>query len=142
MQIRDEHVVVVVVVRRVVVVVVVGLRVVVVVVVVRVADAAVVVVVVVVVVDEPDEPDRAEADGGVPALVVVEAPADCEAGGIGSTAPNSDGSLSGGPSLSVPKANNVQAIAPTTAPTASRPCPFCSVDPIGVLRVCPATTGS
>jgi hypothetical protein len=142
MQIRDEHVVVVVVGRRVVVVVVVGLRVVVVVVVVGVVVAAVVVVVVVVVVDESDAPDEAEDDGGVPALVVVVAPVDCEAGGIGSTAPNSDGSLSAWPSLSVPKANNVQAIAPTTAPTASRPCPFCRVDPIGVLRVYPATTGS
>jgi hypothetical protein len=141
MQIRDEHVVVVVVVRRVVVVVVVVLRVVVVVVV-GVVDAAVVVVVVVVVVDESDASDGSDADDDASALVVVVAPADGEAGGIGSTAPSSDGSFSDWPSPSMPKANNVQAIAPTTAPTASRPCPFCRVDPIGVLRVRPATTDS
>jgi hypothetical protein len=133
MQITAEHVVVVVrggvvddgVDRRVVVVVVVGGGAPAVVVVVVVVEVLVVVVVLV-----DDDAD----DCGV-ALVVAVAPADCEAGGIGSTAPNSDGSFSGRSSPSVPKANNVQAIAPTTAPTASRPCPFCRVDPIGVLRV-------
>jgi hypothetical protein len=75
-------------------------------------------------------------------LVVVVGPVDCEAGGIGSTAPNSAGSRSAPSSLSRPMANNVQAIAPTTAPTANRPCPFCRGDPIGVLRMSPATTAS
>ena len=114
----------VVVVRRVVVVVVVAVVVgggapsEVVVVVVEVLD------VVVVVLDDADPSDR-----GAELLVVTVGPADCEAGGIGSTAPNSDGS-SGRSSPSVPKANNVQAIAPTTAPMASRPCPFRRVDSI------------
>lgn len=114
----------VVVVRRVVVVVVVVVvggcaPAVVVVVVVDVAD------VVVVVLDDADSEDR-----GAELLRVAVGPADCEAGGIGSTAPNSDGSASGRPSPRVPKANNVQAIAPTTAPMASRPCPFRRVDSI------------
>ncbi|MFL6124847.1 hypothetical protein [Actinophytocola sp.] len=114
----------------VVVVVVVVLRVVVVVVV-DVRDAVVEVVVVVgvvvdVVVVVDDESDRR---GEAEVLVAVE-PADCEAGGIGSTAPNSEGSRSGGSWSSMPRANNVQAIAPTTAPTASRPCPCCRVDPM------------
>jgi hypothetical protein len=131
MQMIDEQVVVVVVSRRggvVVVVVVVGRVVVVVVVVVAVAEVVVVVVEVVVVVVDDD------SDGGAALVVVVVAPAGLEPGGIGSTAPNSDGSRLGWLSPSVPKANSAQAIAPTTAPTASRPCPFCRVDPIDVLR--------
>jgi hypothetical protein len=130
MQISDEQVVVVVVGSAVVVVVVVVLRVVVVVVVrdavvvvVVVVDDAVVVDVVVVADDESD--DRAEAD----VLVTVD-PADRDAGGIGSTAPTSEGSRGGVSWRSMPSANNVQAIAPTTAPTASRPCPCCRVDPM------------
>jgi hypothetical protein len=134
MQIRAEQVVVVVVVvgRRVVVVVVVVLRGVVVVVTVVVVVVEVVVdfavVVVVVVVD--DAFDDTE-------LGVVVAPADCEAGGIGSTAPSSVGSRSGGASSpSRPTAKIVHTIAPTRAPAASRPCPLCRGDPMGVLRVC------
>jgi hypothetical protein len=133
MQISELHVVVVVVVvvRRVVVVGG-GLRVVVVVVVFAVVVVVVAVVVlsvvVVVVVLEPDsDPDGADC------VVVVVGPADCEAGGIGSTAPNSDGSRSGPPpSVSVPRVNSVHTIAPTTAPTARRPWPCCRVDPISV----------
>jgi hypothetical protein len=129
--VRGGGVVVVVVVVFVVVVVGAGWLAVVVVVVVL-----VVVVVVVVVVEDDDEDWGAEL-----AVEVVVGPADCEAGGIGSTAPNSVGSLRRS-SPRVPKANSVQVIAPTTAPTASRPCPLCRVDPIGVLRVGPATTDS
>lgn len=133
MQMIDEQVVVVVVGDVVVVVVVVVLRGVGVVVVVVGGVVVVVVVVVpevvvVVVVDDLD--DAAEADV-LPAAVAAD---DCDAGGIGSTAPTSDGSRTGALSLSTPIASNVQAIAPTTAPTASRPCPCCRVDPIGVLR--------
>jgi hypothetical protein len=116
-----------------VVVVVVVLRVVVVVVVVVVVPLAVVVVVVVVVVLVGGE--DADCDEGAELLVVVVESAGREAGGIGSTAPNSAGSRLGASSVSVPRANSVQAIAPTRAPTASRPCPGCRVDPIGVLRV-------
>ncbi|WP_133905973.1 hypothetical protein [Actinophytocola oryzae] len=148
MQISAEHVVVVVVVgvRRVVVVVV-GLRVVVVVVVVVVVGLSLVVVVVdlvevvvvVVVVVAGFSPDCS----GVVLAVVVAAPLDCEAGGIGSTAPSSDGSRSGASSVSVPRANSVQTIAPTTAPTASLPCPGCRVDPMLVSFGCvQPTTGS
>jgi hypothetical protein len=141
MQISDEHVVVVVV-RRVVVVVVVVRRVVVVVVVIvgaSLSDFAVVVVVVVVVLLGEDD------DDAEPVVVVVVGALDGWApGGMGSTAPASVGSRSGwsGPPASVPNAKSVHVIAPTTAPTASRPCPLCRVDPIGVLRVNPATTGS
>lgn len=129
MQISDEHVVVVVVVVRRVVVVV-GRAVVVVVVVV--GASLLVVVVVVVVVLLPDDDEEAE-----PLVVVVVGLDDLDMGGIGSTAPNSVGSCSGRSALSVsvPRAKSVQVIAPTTAPTASRPCPRCRVDPIGVLRV-------
>ncbi|MBB4910374.1 hypothetical protein FHR82_006632 [Actinophytocola algeriensis] len=64
--------------------------------------------------------DGPEDDASV--VVVAVAPADCEAGGIGSTAPNSDGSCSGrSEPPSAPSAKSVQVIAPTTAPTASRP---------------------
>lgn len=144
MQISDEHVVVVgVVVVRLVVVVRGG---VVVVVVVVVDDLSVVVVVVVVVVAAVAAVvvvvDDDDCDTEL--TLVVVGPADCVAGGIGSTAPNSDGSRSDASSPRVPKANRVQTIAPTTAPTARRPCPLpcplCRVDPIGVLRVRPATT--
>ena len=128
----------VVVVRRVVVVVTVVVVVVadaapdeVVVVVVEVAD------VVVVVLDEAEPEDR-----GAELLVVTVAPEDCEAGGIGSTAPNSDGSPSGRSSPSMPRANSVQAIAPTTAPMASRPCPLRRVDSIWCPSGSPMTTGS
>ena len=110
MQIRDEHLVVV------------GGLVVGVVVVAVVGDAVVVVVVVVdVVVLSPD--DGADEDDDTPLVVVATTPFDWEAGGIGSTAPNSDGSCSvrSVPSASEPNAKSVQVIAPTTAPTASRP---------------------
>jgi hypothetical protein len=127
MQISDEHVVVVVV-RRVVVVVVVVVPVVVVVVVSSAgSDAVVVVVVVVVVVELSDDPDLDEdddvLDGAEPrAVAVVVGPADREAGGIGSTAPSSDGSRLGRSVLvRAPNAKRVQVIAPTTAPTANRP---------------------
>jgi hypothetical protein len=147
MQMIDEHVAVVVVVVRRVVVVVVVRRVVVVVVVVGPSDGSVVVVVpvVVVVVDEEDPGDEAEEDteDGAAEPVVVVAPADGETGGIGSTAPSSDGSCAGrSSSVRAPNAKRVQVIAPTTAPTANRPCSRCRVDPMGVLRVSPATTGS
>jgi hypothetical protein len=122
MQIRDEHVVVVVVVvvrRVVVVVVVVVVRRVVVVVVVVVSssgsDSAVVVVVVVVVLDGVDDSEDAAV------VVVAVAPVVREAGGIGSTAPNSDGFSGTSSSVRVPKAKRVHTMAPTTAPTASRP---------------------
>jgi len=124
-------VVVVVVVRRGVVVVVLRVVVVVVLAVVVVVVVAVVVVVVDAVVAVVDS-----ASDDADALVVTVGPAECEAGGTGSTAPNSDGSRSAPSSDNTPMANNVHARAPTTAPTASRPCPCCRVDPIGVLQVC------
>ena len=78
------------------------------------SDSVVVVVVVVVVLSADDSVDDC-------VVVVAVGPADCEAGGIGSTAPNSDGSCSGRSSPpSAPNAKSVQVIAPTTAPTASR----------------------
>ncbi len=131
MQINDEHVVVVVVVVRWVVVVVV----IVVVVVVgggSLSDVVVVVVVVVVLLLAEDD------DTADPVVVVVVGAVDGGApGGIGSTAPASVGSCSGrsGSPASMPRPKSVHVIAPTTAPTASRPCPLCRVDPIGVLRV-------
>jgi len=124
-------VVVVVVVRRGVVVVVLRVVVVVVLAVVVVVVVAVVVVVVDAVVAVVDS-----ASDDADALVVTVGPAECEAGGTGSTAPNSDGSRSAPSSDNTPMANNVHARAPTTAPTASRPCPCCRVDSIGVLQVC------
>jgi hypothetical protein len=121
MQIRDVHLVVVVVVVRGGVVVVV--RVVVVVVVSDGSGSSVVVVVVVdVVVVVVVLSSGDDSDDGASVEVVAVAPADCEAGGIGSTAPNSDGSRPGrSEPSSAPNAKSVQVIAPTTAPTASRP---------------------
>jgi hypothetical protein len=139
MQIRAEQVVVVVVVRRGVVVVLGGFVVVVVVVVV--GESAVVVVVVDVVVVVVIVVD--DAGWETTLVVVAVGAADRDAGGIGSTAPNSAGSRSDESSPSTPKANRVQASAPTTAPTASRPCPLLRrEDSIGVLRKEPATTAS
>jgi len=134
-------VVVVVVVRRGVVVVLGGFVVVVVVVVVGESAVVVVVVVVLVVVVVVVVVD--DAGWETTLVVVAVGAADRDAGGIGSTAPNSAGSRSDESPPSTPKANRVQASAPTTAPTASRPCPLLRrEDSIGVLRKEPATTAS
>jgi hypothetical protein len=83
-------------------------------------DDALVVVVVVVVPLASSSSSEGEDAFVVP---VAGAPSDREAGGIGSTAPSSDGSCSGRSEASdnAPNAKSVQVIAPTTAPTANRP---------------------
>jgi hypothetical protein len=87
----------------------------------------VVVVVVVVELLLSDFDDSADSDGcadrAAASVVTGPAPFEREAGGTGSTAPSSDGSCSGrpAPSDSAPNTKSVQVIAPTTAPTASRP---------------------